>query len=211
MKKKQVDKDHYEYARYMDKRRWSSAWHQIDEILKLKPKDVLEVGPGAGILKSIISNFVIDVKTLDLDPDLNPDYVGSATELPLANDSVDLVCAFQVLEHLPFDQSKKAFKEMVRASRKHVLISLPDARKLWPYTIYIPKVGLKTFNLRKPFDYPKEHVFDGQHYWELNKKNYEVENVISEFVSSSNKITLKYSFRVKENPYHHFFVFEKLN
>lgn len=125
---KQVNKSHYNFSEYTDKRRWASIWHQVDEICKLSPNTVLEIGPGPGTLKHIMHSLGINVQTVDLDPDLSPDYVASVTQLPIQNCSFDLVCAFQVLEHLPFESSIIAFSEMVRVAKKYVLISLPDAQ-----------------------------------------------------------------------------------
>jgi len=45
---KQVDKSIYEFNRYMTKERWSSVWYQLNEVQRLKPEKVLEVGPGPG-------------------------------------------------------------------------------------------------------------------------------------------------------------------
>ena len=206
---KQVNKSHYNFSEYTDKRRWASIWHQVDEICKLSPNTVLEIGPGPGTLKHIMHSLGINVQTVDLDPDLSPDYVASVTQLPIQNCSFDLVCAFQVLEHLPFESSIIAFSEMVRVAKKYVLISLPDAQKLWSYSFHVPKKGIKTFHIRKPLDFAKPAVFDGQHYWELNKIGFETERVLSQLLNVSPKIRKVRNFRVTENTYHHFFLFEK--
>ena len=60
--KKQVEKAHYEFNSYMSKERWISVWHQLDEIQKLKPENVLEVGPGPGLFKIIAAAFKQDEK-----------------------------------------------------------------------------------------------------------------------------------------------------
>lgn len=138
---KQVEKGHYEFSRYMSKSRWCSVWHQLDEVQKLKPNRVLEVGPGPGLFKTVAATFGISVETLDFDPDLKPDHVGSATAMPFDDASYDVVCAFQMLEHLPYEASLQAFGEMARVSRRHVIISLPDARPVWRYQVHIPKFG----------------------------------------------------------------------
>ena len=73
---KQVEKSHYEFSHYITKGRWNSMWHQLDEIINLKPQSVLEIGPGPGVFKHLAGLFGINVKTLDLDPELKPDFVG---------------------------------------------------------------------------------------------------------------------------------------
>jgi SAM-dependent methyltransferase len=208
--KKQVNEGHYKFNEYIDKRRWASMWHQIDEVLQLNPQSILEVGPGPGVFKALANAFGFNVKTLDLDKDLNPDYLASATNIPLNDDQFDICCAFQMLEHLPFDVSKEAFSEMVRISKEFIIISLPDAKKIWPYSFYIPKVGQKFLHIRKPFDFTKPHIFDGQHYWEVNTKGYELKIVVNEFLKTANNVELLKTYRVDEHPYHRFFVFKKL-
>lgn len=129
MFEKQEDKSHYTFSNYIAKSRWNSFWHQIDEIQKLAPETVLELGPGPGIFKAIATHLGIKVETLDIDPELKPDHVASVTEMPFPDGSYDVVCAFQMLEHLPYNVSLKAFREMVRVSKHYVVISLPDAKK----------------------------------------------------------------------------------
>ena len=149
------------------------------------------------------------IQTVDIDPELKPDYVASATDLPIENDSFDCVCAFQMLEHLPYDEALKAFGEMVRVSKKHIVISLPDARKLYPYSLHIPKLGVRHFFIPRPYFKPKVHQYDGEHYWEINKRHYPLNKIMKDFGSDDIKVLRTY--RVKEQLYHRFFVFEKVD
>ena len=203
---KQVNKDHYNFSSYMAKTRWISVWHQLDEVLTQNPNSVLEVGPGPGVFKAIAGIFDVKVETLDLDPELKPDHVGSATDLSFPENSFDVGCAFQMLEHLPYDIALQAFKELVRVSSKRVIISLPDAKRVWRYSADIPKFGQIQLHFPRPFSKPKEHVFDGEHYWELNKKGYSLEKVVDDLCLSADLLK---TWRVHENPYHRFFVFSK--
>lgn len=205
---KQVNKSHYDFRAYMQKPRWCSIWHQLDELLKIEPDRVLEIGPGPGVLKVVARQFGLKIETLDLDPELQPDHLGSATEIPLEDASFDAVCAFQMLEHLPYESSLKAFGEMLRVSRRYVIISLPDAKPVWRYRLHIPKIGAFDFLLSRPTlrKHPV-HVFDGEHYWEINKRGYSLKRVIEDY---SGRAILRKTFRVRDNPYHRFFVFEKM-
>ncbi|MFZ2268822.1 MAG: class I SAM-dependent methyltransferase [Azonexus sp.] len=203
---KQVDKSHYQFQNYMSKARWCSLWHQLDEILRTEPEKVLEIGQGQGLLKAIAAQYGIRIETLDLDPELNPDHIGSATEIPLADSMFDVVCAFQMLEHLPYDLSLQAFREMARVCRKHVIISLPDAKHIWRYQFHVPKIGPMDFLIPRPSFGEQTHKFDGEHYWEINKKGYGLDRVTRDFSSICRLIK---TYRVSENPYHRFFVFEK--
>ena len=203
---KQVDKSHYEFHRYMDKGRWCSIWHQLDEVLRLKPANVLEIGPGPGVFKYAAKLFGLDVETLDLDPELKPDHVGSSTELPFADDTYDAVCAFQMLEHLPYERSLTAFREMVRVARKHVVISLPDSKKARRYQFYVPALGTFDRLFTRPGAKAAKHDFDGEHYWEINKQGYDLSKVTNDL---SSICKLQKTYRVMEYSYHRFFVFEK--
>lgn len=200
---KQVEKSHYEFQKYVGKPRWTSMWHQLDELKRLSPERVLEIGPGPGLFKAVAGQFGVRVETLDLAADLNPDHVGSVTDMPFVDNSFDVVCAFQVLEHLPYDLAMQGYREMRRVSRGNLLISLPDAKLVWRYAGYIPKVGAFDRLVTRPFATPKQHEFDGEHHWELNKRDYPLERIMADFSDEDSQIK---TYRVKENPYHRFFV-----
>lgn len=205
---KQVDKSHYDFDSYMSKQRWSSVWHQLDEIQKTKPSSVLEIGAGLGVLKAVAKRFDIDIKTLDIDPELEPDYLSSVVNMPFNNEEFDVVCAFQMLEHLPYDVALQAFQEMVRVSKGKVIISLPDAKAVYRFLLQVPKLGSIEFFYTRPRLSSLKHKFDGEHYWEINKKGYSLKKIMKDFSSFA---LLENNYRVNENPYHRFFIFNKFN
>lgn len=99
---------------------------------------------------------------------------------------------------------KQAFGEMARVSRSHVIIGLPDARPVWHYQLYIPKLGPCDFFIPRPLFKAATHEFDGEHYWEINKQDYPLSRVIADF---SKHLKLVKTYRVFENSSHRFFVF----
>lgn len=202
---KQVEKSAYSFALYISKQRWNSIWHQIDEIIQMQPSNILEIGPGSGLLNMILKLNKFCVETVDIDPELNPDHVASVTKMPFVNNAFELVCAFQVLEHLPYEKALCAFEEMARVSEKKIIISLPDAKPIWSYSFYIPFLGSRHFTLTRPFSRKKLHKFDGEHYWEVNKIGYELDKVLNDL---SKFMCLIQTYRVEENPTHRFFIFE---
>lgn len=204
--RKQVSTEHYDYTSYVDQKRWSSLWHQLDETMRLQPSSILEIGPGPGLYKAVAAQFGHTVKTLDLDPELNPDYSASVLDMPFEDGTFDMVCAFQMLEHLPFDESLHAFAEMVRVSARYVLISVPDARPVYPVSIVLPKKRACRFLVPSPRFWPLEHVFDGEHYWELNKKHFALPAVLDQWLAQG-PVSLLATYRVHANAYHRFFVF----
>jgi ubiquinone/menaquinone biosynthesis C-methylase UbiE len=175
-------------------------------VSKLAPDRVLEIGPGPGVFKSAAAAIGIEVETVDVDRDLNPDIVASVLRLPFKDDSYDVVCAFQVLEHLRYDHALKALSEIIRVSKKDIIISLPNAQKLYYISAHIPFLGVRYIHLKSPFSKPKDHEFDGQHYWEINKKGYSLKKIISDL---SKLAKIKHHFRSNLFSYHHFIILEK--
>lgn len=203
---KQVEKEHYDFSRYINKRRWASMWHQLDEVLAFEPETVLEIGPGPGVFQASATRFGPRVVTLDLDPDLKPDYIAPADAMPFEDNSFDVVCAFQMLEHVPYEQSLAIFTEMARVARKGLVISLPDAATRWPVALHIPRIGMKWLYVPKPRLRAPKHRFNGEHYWEINKAHYSLSKVLEDLQATAG-VELRKTYRVNENPYHRFLVY----
>jgi len=201
----QVKPEHYKFNKYMTRRRWRSLWHALNLSHDDEVNSILEVGPGPGLYASLMRQMGFSVSTADIDIALEPDFLIKNNKLPIDSNSFDLVCAFQVLEHMEFSDAMELFSEMSRVCKKKVIISLPNLRPAWPVSIHIPFIGEVNFLIKRPWT-SKEFNFNGQHYWELSAKNYSVDRVIAEFCSVSG-MSIKRHFQCLENPYHHFMVF----
>jgi SAM-dependent methyltransferase len=202
---KQVDKAHYSFRSYCYPERWASYYYQLETILGLQASSVLEVGSGDNVLRNYIEhNTQISYTNLDIADDLKPDILGSVEHIPCADSSFDVVCAFEVLEHLPFEKFEKSFSEMMRVARTHVVVSVPHFGPSIRFSFKIPFLPEVRFACKVPF--PKRHVFNGQHYWELGKKGFPVRRV-REIVKKYGDVVDE--FVPFENQYHHFFVIKK--
>ena len=115
----------YWEASYLDVDRFVSYAYQLEAILNLAPRTLLEVGIGPGIISGFLRNAGLEVTTCDLARSLNPDCLGDIRALPFKEDQFDVAVAFEVLEHLPFSELERAAAELHRVSRRHVVISLP--------------------------------------------------------------------------------------
>ena len=206
--KKQVDKKAYNFQKYCDQNRWASYWYQIDGVLKIKPKTILEIGAGDKVLANYLkTNTDIHYDCMDIADDLKPDIIGSVDNIPLNNSSYDLICAFEVLEHLPFEKFTKSLSELKRVSGKYVIISLPHWGRHFSIDVRLPY--FKRLRWQCKFSlFPIKHEFDGQHYWEIGKSGYPLKRIKKEIESAGFKISGDYI--AFNSPYHHFFILEKL-
>lgn len=202
----QVPSEHYDFLRYVDKRRWTSFYHQIQEIFAFKCQSILEVGVGTGILGVLLKHFGIHYDSIDIDAGRKPTYVGSVLKIPLADSSYDIVVCFQVLEHIRYQDFVPALRELSRVTRGPIILSLPDAGRAWSYKLYIPILGSIKFLVELPRIKLPKHIWDGQHYWEINTKDYTLKRILGDIEKAGLK-TMK-TYRVHEKPRHRFFVLE---
>ena len=205
--KPQVQESHY-YNGYDSKQRFCSYWTQIEWVMKLGDFPVLEVGVGNRLVNDYLRRLYIPVTTIDIAEDLSPDYVGSVHEMPFKDGSFGTVMACQVLEHLPFDLLSVALSEIARVTSRYAVISLPNVGRTYPVQVFLPKLGRKQwlFDLSSPLP-RKDSVLSEEHYWEIGRKGYPVERIIS--VMEQAGFTVLEHHRVFEFAYHHFFILDR--
>lgn len=202
----QVPKAHYYNTKYNHKARWMTYFYQMQLLLKYDTKRVLEIGPGHSWMKKIIKDFGVTVETVDIDGALDPDYIAHVNALPMTGGMYDAVCAFEVLEHLPFETLEANLKEMARVSKKYIIISLPDHRHiLFHIRFKVPFFKYKDFMFKIPT--LKKHVFDGQHFWEIGKEGYSPRQVVNAIESFG--FIVREHFVPHDTQSNHFFVIEK--
>ena len=205
-RKKQVNKDVYENGKYEHSGRWASYYYQIKNIIKTNPRNILEIGPGSGVTSWFLKSQGFSVTTMDIAEDLNPDVVGDITEMPFKENQFDTISCCEVLEHLPFEESIKALKEIKRVSKKFAVISIPDHRRvLFSLNIKLPFLEERYFILRFPSF--KVHKFNGLHYWEIGHIGYPLSKVRKTIKDIG--FLIEEDFTIPENPMVHFFILRK--
>lgn len=209
MRKPQVEPDYLNMP-YLSKERWTSFWYQLMEVMEVKPESVLEIGPGPGIVIRAIRDFGVFGVTVDIDFRLRPTVVADISKLPFKDKSFDCVLAAEVLEHIPFAEVGGALKELARVSRKSIVITLPH------FSRFSPSIALKIFpfvpRVQKVFPisvFAPKHQFDGQHYWEIGKRETPISKVRQLF-SAAVDFKLIRDYLIEENPFHHMFVLAKI-
>ena len=198
---KQVDKNAYGFERYVGIDRWASYHYQLREIFAQKPDSVLEIGVGDRIVGNVLKDHGVAYTSADIAEDLLPDVVADVTALPFADASFDVVCAFEVLEHLPFEHFERALAELARVSRRAVLLSLPHFGPSVRLEFKIPSVPRVRFAFKILL--PMKHTFNGQHYWEIGKRGFPISRIRDIL---SKQFQIEKEFVPFENQYHHFFV-----
>lgn len=193
---------------YDSKERFCSYWHQINEIVSLKPKKVLEIGIGSGFVTRYLRDKELNVTTLDIAHRLRPDVAGAVLAIPFNSGSFDVVVCCEVLEHLPYSEFSKALKEIHRVSRKHVVLSLPDVTTVYRINIELPRIRPIKKLIVHPFHRLAQHAFDGYHYWEIGEMGYPLKKVKIDIISLGFNVIKTY--RVFESYYHRFFLLKKV-
>ncbi|MBU2579481.1 class I SAM-dependent methyltransferase [Candidatus Parcubacteria bacterium] len=195
---------HYNFFKYDYKDRWTSYWHQIDEVLKLRPKTVLEIGIGNGTVADCLKKQGLKVKTLDISEDLRPDFIADVMKMPIDNNSFSVVLCAEILEHLPFKDFEKALLELKRVTKKYVVLSLPHFGPPIKISFKIPFI--KEIKIVFKIPYHPKHKSGRVHYWEIGKKGYsprKIRNIIKKYFEIQN------DFVPFENQYHHFYILKK--
>ena len=132
--------------------RWESdsfgdAEALADEVVKLGPGTVLDVGCGMGALVLTLRQRGVDARGLDVARRTVEQTnrrapgcfeVGSILDLPHPRESFDTVLCLDVLEHLDEADVPKALAELHRVTRQTVLTTIatrPDRDGVWHLTV----------------------------------------------------------------------------
>lgn len=202
----QVARSHYTTAEYCNPGRFTAYAYQIKEILDSGAKNVLEIGPGNGVVTYVLRQAGIHVDTVDHDPALKPDFVASVLKLPFAPNSYNAVLCCQVLEHLPWEHFRAAVQGISEVAKNTVVLSLPHVVPKRFFVEYkLPMLKQRLFAI----DMPVKNVpmsFNGQHYWEIGKGVTE-KNIVSIFKEMNLKVDQSY--RIPEKRYNHIFCLSK--
>lgn len=164
-----LPKEAYYTEKYFGMEQLSSLIHQIHDISKLAPSSIIEIGLGNGFTSSFLRRSGINVTTVDINPNLEPDICAPICDLDkhLNPDSkFDLAVCCEVLEHIPFEEFVENIK-MLRKFSDKLYLTLPN---------YRPSFGISGF-IRLPkfrhlfglfIDIPRKKTLEKEHFWEVD-------------------------------------------
>ena len=180
---------------------------QIRQIYELKPKSVLEIGPGNGFVASFLKRSGVEVVTADINPDLEPDICAPLSELSAhVSQKFDLVVCCEVLEHMPLSDLD-ANLDILRSVGDRLLMSLPNARASVGFGSLVRLPRLARFLLDAHVNLPIKHKLEGSpHFWEVGyTSDCTRRNIVARLKTRYGRVK---HFRFALNPYHYFFIAE---
>ncbi len=205
---KQENKDYFGFDRYVHEERWTAYYHQIQLVQEVaqrlgkKAISVLEIGPADKSVASVLQSQGMKVVTMDIDPELNPDYVGALPEIPVDKPKkFDCILCCQTLEHIEYGDSEKALAEMARRA-KYAVISVPH--KGINFLVRVKLWFLPTWKWGFTFPSPRKHLRPGNHYWELEAAGFPEKRWRESIKKAGFEIVNDY--RMPEFTFFHFYV-----
>ncbi len=177
---------HYGFKKSYDTiERFISYFYQINLAKELNVKKILEIGIGNKTVSNYLKQSGFKVTTCDYDKTLLPDFVADIRELPMEENSFDVVLACEILEHLPWKDIPIALAELHRVTKKYAIVSIPYSSgsiEIVFASQLISKISKRPFwdlFLRIPKFWHK-HKFsgvEGTHYWEMGRKCYSIRKI----------------------------------
>jgi hypothetical protein len=205
LQESQMDPETYVAADYLTHARWASYRQIVVEVLSINPGQILEVGTGNRIIAGILSGLGFTAFTFDINPGTSPTVIGSASELPFCADAFDLVIVPQVLEHLPFKLFPSIIARLHSIARKAVIITLPHRGPSLTAACRIPFIGKwKATSVYLPALWRVR--CRPEHCWEIGAHDRGVPERVLPLLYQAAGFEVEKSYRVPENPYHHFYV-----
>lgn len=123
--------------------------HQLNHIWRMRPKSVIEVGIGNGFVSSYLRRSGVDVTTIDINANLEPDIVAPLSEahahIPAKG---DLVVCCEVLEHMPLEELDANLSHL-RGLGDRLFLTLPNYRSTFGMTalLRLPKLSARWLDL----------------------------------------------------------------
>jgi SAM-dependent methyltransferase len=145
---------------------WRLYWHQqsIMQGLVLPGQAVLEIGHGSGFTSNYLRSKGVSVTTFDIDPDKKPDILGNIVTFSF-DQIYDHFLAFELFEHIPYDQFEKVLHKIARACRGYLFLSVPRAEKI-VVDLSLKLPFIRRINLEIPLH--RSYLEEKHHFWEID-------------------------------------------
>lgn len=144
---------------------WRLYWRQqkLMEGLVLKGHSVLEIGVGSGFAANYLRSKGVEVTTIDIDEGKNPDIISNIVTYDFP-DKYDHIMAFEVFEHIPFNQLEQLLRKLGQSCRQYLFMSVPrNERVVFQFMCKLPKIRKLAYDLR----IKKGRINARHHFWEI--------------------------------------------
>lgn len=153
------------------KKHWELYWYQqkIMQNRISKEESILEIGVGSGFTSNYLKSKGYKVKSVDIDPNKRPDFIENIVDVDQDFFSFDVILAFNIFEHIPYNDLLKVFDQLKKSQISKMFISLPIFKKLifeaYLYFILFPPKDITIFKKKKKIN-------SSHHHWELEYNDY---------------------------------------
>ncbi|MCP6720036.1 MAG: methyltransferase domain-containing protein [Patescibacteria group bacterium] len=198
----------WKFLTKLDLLNWTRYAAIVKELTLLKPQRVLEAGPGEGVVKSVMEDFVMRFDTIDVNSQLSPTYEGDIRDFfSEAAGKYDSFIAADILEHIPFDDLEATLKNInaYLVPGGTALITIPH--RLHYIFLMTSVFGHKPIILRFPTLKKllgRKVYIDPYHEWEIGDGIHTVEKVENVMKNAGFKIE-----KCEKLPYVDFWVLRK--
>ncbi len=208
-------------GKFLSKEHSESYLCQMQTIRSLHDiQNILEVGPGEGFCARNLRELGYQYDTLDFEDAHETTIKADFRSLDPSTipQRYDLTCAFQVLEHFPYDEFTKHLGSLSELSNKYVFISLPYSCRGFSISLnlhsgqrmgqtrrfdFYIRTNLPNRKVRPEF---KEEFPWAVHYWEIGRKGFGLNKVLGDIESCGLKIERRFH---SPNPFHYFILCRK--
>lgn len=152
---------------------FSTYYYQAQLVYKFVKRDepILEVGPGNGLLRDLLSRRGWAIKTVDIDKKKSPDFCTDILSFDFKNNEFNTLLAFEVFEHIPWDTFNRLLENLKASEISRILFSVPhNEKELFHFNLKFAKIRPLTIR----FALPKKTITTATHFWELSKRSVEV-------------------------------------
>lgn len=151
---------------------WDFYWHQQKLMEGLvdpaRRESVLEIGVGTGFTANYCRSKGLQVTTLDIDKNKHPDIVLNIVDYDLPG-TYDHVLAFEILEHIPFEEAVTVIDKLSKIASKYIFISVPTNKRIFmSLSFKIPKIPRVSIDWMRKIG----RITTKNHHWELDYKDY---------------------------------------
>jgi hypothetical protein len=145
---------------------WRLYWRQQKLMRDLVRRDdrLLEIGIGTGFAANYLRSKGVSVSTLDIDAGKQPDIVANVALYDFPS-TYDAILAFEVFEHLPYEDFCSLLPRLSTAALRYVFLSVPRNRKpVVSFQVKLPKLKAKSF----AWKVTKGRIDEPYHVWEVD-------------------------------------------